>query len=280
MVEPSTPAAISFGRRIGLLADQHPDKAAIIFAQQTGEERTVTWRELDRRSNRIARLLQTRGVDATSLVAIGLPNCPEHLIAAYGAWKLGALVLPVRHSLPDRERDGILEVGRPAAVIADWEGIRYPLVTSADLARQGGYADAPLPDRVPHPGKSIGSGGSTGRSKIIVDPRPWARVPGDPDIMARSGFRPRQVHLVTGPLYHNTPFSWSHFGLFEDQTLVLMEHFDAAHAVDLIERHQVNWLFLAPTMVRRIAQLPDIDRRGFSSIEGVFQTAAPTPPYL
>lgn len=50
------------------------------------------------------------------------------------------------------------------------------------------------------------------------------------------GMRPGQVQLVAGPLYHNAPFTWSHLGLLEDHTLIVMECFEAARAVELIER--------------------------------------------
>lgn len=270
---------ISYGRRLSMLAATHPDKAAILFAPVEGPERTVTWAELDRATNRAARLLETHGVNERSMVVVGLPNWPEHYIATFAAWKLGALVLPMRSSLPVRERDQILAVGMPAVVVANWENVAFPLLTTADLARADSYSDAPHPDRVPHPGKSVGSGGSTGRSKIIVDPRPLAKIPMAPG-ESRNGLRPGQVQLIAGPLYHNSPFSWGHIGLFEDHILVLMERFNAARAIDLIERHRVNFAFLAPTMMKRILDEPGATERDFSSIEGIFQTAAPCPPWL
>lgn len=271
---------VSWGRRITMLAEEHPDQPAIIFAPRDGDERIVTWRELDQRSNQLARKLQEMGVDEESLLAVGLPNCPEHYFATYAGWKLGALVLPVRSNLPTIERDGILEVGNPRAVVADWEDIPYPQVMSRELTELDAYSSAPLPDKVAHPGKSVGSGGSTGRSKIIVDPRRWEAVPGELGYRVLAGFYSNQVQLITGALYHNSPFSWGHFGLFEDHTLVLMDRFDAAHAVDLIERHRVNFAFMAPTMMKRIVDLPDVRQRDFSSIQGIFQTAAPCPPWL
>jgi bile acid-coenzyme A ligase len=69
-------------------------------------------------------------------------------------------------------------------------------------------------------------------------------------------------------------------GLFEDHTLVLFEKFDAARVVDAIERHRVNFGFLAPTMMQRIIRLPGIEERDFSSVEAFFHTAAPCPPWL
>ncbi len=50
--------------------------------------------------------------------------------------------------------------------------------------------------------------------------------------------------------------------------------------VDAIERHKVNFGFLAPTMMQRIVRLPDVQERDFSSVEAFFHTAAPCPPWL
>jgi bile acid-coenzyme A ligase len=272
--------SISYGRRISMLADEHPDKVAVIFAPLEGPERYVTWRELDRRSTQVGRQLQAFGVDDESTVVIGLRNCPEHYFVAYGAWKLGALVLPLRWQLPDRERDALLELAQPKVVVADWEGIAFPRITLAELAVSESYSDEDLPDRIPEPGYAIGSGGSTGRSKIIVTPGALARNPTDRPWMVN--YRPRQVQFVGGPLYHNSPMGCSTTGLFDDHTIVLMEKFDAAKAVDLIERYRVNWGFFPPTMLKRIHDVPGVreGQRDFSSIEGIFQTAAPCPPWL
>ena len=59
-----------------------------------------------------------------------------------------------------------------------------------------------------------------------------------------------------------------------------MVKFDAALAVDLIERHRITTVTATPTMLARIARLPDIDRRDFSSLVWVQQGAASFPPAL
>ncbi|MEZ4523288.1 MAG: AMP-binding protein [Thermomicrobiales bacterium] len=271
---------VSFGRRLSMLAEEHPDRDAIIFIPVEGEEERVSWERLDRRSNQVARLLAGRGVDENSRVVVGMPNIPAHFILTYAAWKLGALVIPIRSNLPARERDALLDLAAPTIVIAPWGGeISHPFLSREELEGSYDDDDSPLPDVVPNPGSRFCSGGSTGRPKIIVDPRPWAFVPGEV-MRVGVGMRQGQVQLVAGPLYHNSPFSWSHMGLFEDHTLVLLEKFDAAKVVDTIERHRVNFGFLAPTMMRRIILLPDVEERDFSSVEAFFHTAAPCPPWL
>ncbi len=272
--------AVSFGRRVSMLAEEHPEQDAIIFVPLEGEELRVSWGRLERRSNQLARLLASRGVDDESRVVVGMPNSPDHFLLTIAAWKLGALVIPIRYNLPARERDALLELAQPTVVAAPWgRESAHPYISREELDQSHALDDGWLPDVVAHPGKSVCSGGSTGLPKIIVDPRPWAFVPGEVGRVG-VGMRPGQVQLVAGPLYHNSPFSWSHMGLFEDHTLVLFEKFDAARVVAAIERHRVNFGFLAPTMMQRIVRMPGIEERDFSSVEAFFHTAAPCPPWL
>ena len=122
----------------------------------------------------------------------------------------------------------------------------------------------------------MASGGSTGRPKLIV-----AKVPAefDPETPAVQ-MQPGDVQLVPGPLYHNGPYSFSMFDLFVGGTLVVMERFDAAEALRLIERYRVQWVFFVPTMMHRIWRLPDREQYDVSSLRTVFSTGAPWPIWL
>jgi len=264
------------------LAAEHPDKTAIVFIPREGEDRRISWRELTESSRRLAHRLKETGVHDESLVVIGLPNCPEHYFATHAAWRLGALVLPVSYRAPPAERDAIVELANPAVVIADWGETAFPTLTSQDVRASKSYADVSLPDVIADPGKAMGSGGATGRPKIIVNPGPWAWGPGDlvKWLGPVTGFNSRQVQLVSGPLYHNSPFGWGHMGLSEDHTLVVFERFDAARVMDAIERYRVSFGFFSPTMMQRIIQLPDINSRDFSSFESMFHSAAPCPEWV
>lgn len=269
---------ISFGRRVAALAAVHPEKAAIIFLPHEGEERVVSWQGLDRATNRIARLLAARGVREGDTVVVGVVNAPEHVFVTVAAWKLGALMLPLRAILPARERDGILALAQPALIFAEWEDAAYPTIHRADLSQSAAYDDAPLPDDPLHPGKAIASGGSTGRAKIVIDRtthpvRYAARA-------ARLGAAHGQVQLLCAPLYHNSPFLAAYGGLADDHTLVLMEHFDAEQAIAAIERHRVNYAYMPPIIMRRIIMHPGVRDRDFSSIQAIQSSAAPCPPWL
>ena len=270
--------APTFGRRVAELAHEHPEKPAVIFLSIDGDERTLTWAQLDRQSNQYARLLATRGVRDGTTVVIGLWNSPEHILLTTAAWKLGALMLPLRAILPKPERDGILDLAEPSLVCADWDDVAYPTLPTDEMARFAEYNDAPLECDPPHPGKAIASGGSTGRSKIIVDRTANPTIYGRR--ASRLGAMPGQVQLICAPLYHNSPFLSSYGGLADDHTLVVMEKFDAERAVGAIERHRVNYAYMPPIIMRRIMMLPGVRERDFSSIQAIQSSAAPCPIWL
>jgi len=272
----STVESTSYMTRMAGLAAGHPDRPAIVFAPIVGEEQSISWDALERRTNRLARLLADRGVGDDSTVAVALWNSPEVIVFTIAAWKRGALVLPLRAILPPRERDEILALARPALVLSEWEGLAWPAIGRDELDADG-YPDDPLPD-VPHPGKAIGSGGSTGHPKLIVD-RAWHPVTSRSH-GRRLGTGPGQIQLVAAPLYHNSPFLQAFTGLADDHTLVLMEKFDAERAADLIARYRVSYAYLPPILMRRLAMLPDFWQRDFSSFDAMHSSAAVCPIWL
>jgi len=286
-VPPLPPGSVSYGRRVTELSALHPDATAMVFAARDGSDRRVSWAELEARSTAGAYLLSAacaRPPGPGDRVVVALPNCPEHIFASYAAWKLGACVVPLRWDLPRWERERIWEVCRPAAVIGDWpaEGDAAMVSLEDFLAATVPPAAEPLGDRVPFPVRAIASGGSTGRPKLIVTPLPGAAVPGRyfETGLLYPGNAPGETQLIPAPLYHTNGFAVCHNGLFEDQLLILMERFDAAQAVDLIERHRVTVMCLAPTMLLRMIRLPGIEGRDLSSIKGILQGAASCPPWL
>ncbi len=267
----------SYMSRIARLAHEHPDRDAIVFAPISGEERSVSWSALEDWTNQIARLLADRGVTHGSMVVTGEWNSPELIAFTIAAWKLGARVLPLRAALPARERDAILELAQPALVLSDWDELNWPTIRTQELSAASSYPNNPLPD-VPHPGKAIGSGGSTGHPKLIIDAA-WNPVAGV-ETGRRLGTRQGQTQLMAAPLYHNSPFLQAFTGLADDHTLVVMEKFDASRAAELIERQRVSYAYLPPILMRRLALLPDFWQRDFSSFEAMHSSAAVCPVWL
>ena len=266
-----------FGVLLGQLAQAAPGFPAV-----TCGEVTVSRAELEARTNRLARVYRDLGVTADSLVTIGLPNGIGFFEATVAAWKLGATPQPISSRLPSAERRAIVDLADPTLVVGvdPAEAPGRPTLTAGFEPDASLPAD-PLPPAVAKSFKAPTSGGSTGRPKLIVATQPavWEAL-ADYTMLMR--MTPDGVHLVTGPLYHNGPFTSSALALLRGNHVVVMERFDAARALMLIERHRVDWMYAVPTMMHRIWRLPEAERTRFnlSSLRVVFHMAAPCPPWL
>jgi bile acid-coenzyme A ligase len=87
---------------------------------------------------------------------------------------------------------------------------------------------------------------------------------------------------VTGPLYHNGPFTTSMLALLNGNHVVVMPRFDAAGALALVAAHRVDWMYAVPTMMHRIWRLPEVERTRYdlSSLRVVVHMAAPCAEWL
>ena len=271
MGETGTPLGVAFGE----LAAKHPDDPAV-----THDEVTVTFAELERRSNRWARVLAGRGAGQDDLVSIGLPNSIAFYEVALAAWKLGAVPQPVSYRLPAAELAALIEVADPAVVVGLEPPDGRPWVP-AGFAPGDDVPDGPLPPAVPPSWKAPTSGGSTGRPKVIVAGGRGLYE----DVTGRAAslrIVPDGVFLCTGPMYHNAPFMFSLMALLLHNHVVVMGRFDAERSLELAERHRVTWFYAVPTMMSRILKLPDERRLAYdlSSVRTLFHLAAPCPPHV
>ena len=252
------------GAAIRLLTERQPERPAL-----TCEDDTVYWRDLEPRTNRLARTFERLGVRQGDFVTIGLPNGIAFYESCIAAWKLGATPQPISSRLPERERAEIVALVQPALVVTE------PVQPDADASEE-----PILPDRIAPAFKAPTSGGSTGRPKIIVSGQNGTTDPDTPFGLADR--RKGQTELVAGPLYHNGPFVFSVPGLLSGGHLVVMTRFDASRALELIERYGVEWTMFVPTMMLRIWRLPEEERlrRDLSSLRTVLHLAAPCPAWL
>ena len=264
---------VSQVQRIGELARDRGDEPAYAHVHADGKEQVVSYAELDRRSSQLAGALADRGVGFGDRLGLGLRNSPQFVMSAFAAWKLGAVPVPVRWDLPDWELDRLREVIDPRAYLGPDD---LPWI-DATVER----ATPTLPDVVAPHLQGICSSGSTGTPKIILASVPAVFHPVFSTPMAENWMpvpRPQTI-LVLAPMYHVNAFSALH-NLLAGDRLVVLEKFDAALALELVERHRVTTFTATPTMLQRMADAPGVDDRDLSSIVWIQQGAAPMPPSL
>lgn len=263
----------SYPARVRELAARHPDRTAVVACASDGTEETLTWGELVDRSSRAARRLAERGAGAGRWVVVGLPNSVAHVVACSAAWMLGASVLALNPRAPRPERDAHLALLPDPTVVATWPDV--PGAT--DLEDAGACEPLPCQDVTAEPGVAIGTGGSTGRPKLVLSEGPWGHDPELVELFAAFGWGRDETVLVPGPLHHSFGFDWCYLALLSGHTVVLLERFDAVRAVDAVERHGVTHVGLVPTMMRRVAALPGIGDRDLTSLRTILHTAGPCP---
>ncbi len=256
-----------------MLAAEDPDAPAV-----TCDSHTLTRGQLESRSNRLARAYAELGVRQGDYVTIALPNSIEWVVATVAVWKLGAVPQPLSARLPDAEYAALLDlvprallVGRP-----DPRGV-VPSVPG-DYEPDPGISDAPLPEAVSPSLKSMASGGSTGRPKLIEDG-------GDGRLRSAAGLAmmgglPTDTQLVPVPLSHNTGFASATRALATGQHLILMPRFDPHEFLRLVTLHRVDYLATVPTIMQRLLPVYRANRDAYdlSSIRRWWHLAAPCPP--
>lgn len=267
---------ISFGAKLAQNAALKAGQPALSCGDQT-----LTYAELHRRSNRIARGLAARGVKAGDLVTLGLPNSVGFVEAAHAIWKLGATPQPISFRLPKAELQAIVELANSPVVIAEFEHrIDRPVVSVAELGALS-EDDSDLPDAIPPISKAPTSGGSTGRPKLILAGQPGVTLKETPEA---GGFRlrPLDTVLMPAPLYHNAPFGMMMQSTALGAHLVLTARFDPEATLAEIQKRRATWVYLVPTMMNRIWHLPEEVRAKYdlSSVETLWHMAAPCPAWL
>jgi len=260
------------------VAEADPDAVAVVCADGDVET-TLTRGELDRAGNRMARAYADLGVTQGDMVTIGLPNSVEWFVACLATWKLGAVPNLVSPRLPGPEREAIIERADPALVVGvTTDQAAGRVAVPAGFAPDPAIDDGPLPDRTSPIERALASGGSTGRPKLICSVEPAVFDPASPLAMLTA----RRAVLVTGPTYHGIPYGTAWRSVLAGATAVVLARFDPSECLRLIERHRVDKMSLVPTMMLRIARLPEDERlaRDVSSLEFVLTSGSPCPPWL
>ena len=260
--------------QVSRLAAQDPEAPAV-----TCSGRTLTRRELDLSTNRLARAFAERGVGEGDYVTIVLPNSIEWVQAVLATWKLGATPTPLSARLPDAELEALLAL-RPQALIvgrADPAG-QTPSVP-AGFTPDPELSDAELPEAVSPVWKSMASGGSTGRPKLI-------EAGGTSRFPAAAGYplgaQEGDVNLLSVPMSHNTGFTTFAVGLVQGHHLVLMPRFEPHEFLTLVTEHRVTFLATVPTIMQRLLPVyrANPDAFDLSSIRRFWHLAAVCPPAI
>jgi long-chain acyl-CoA synthetase len=95
------------------LARSHGERPALLF-----KGTSMSYAELDAQSTAFAAALVTLGVKPGDRVALLLPNCPQFMVAQFGIWKAGAVVIALNPTYSERELETALVSFGASLVVA------------------------------------------------------------------------------------------------------------------------------------------------------------------
>jgi long-chain acyl-CoA synthetase len=280
----------------GTFAATTPDKPAVVM----DDGRTLTYAELEARSNQLAHLFRAAGLRTGDHVAFVLENRPEVFVVAWAAHRAGLYYTATSTRLTPGELEYIVDdcgakaLVASAATVDAAAAIDVPKVELRLLVDGTHDGWEPLDAAVAaHPTTPIAdeaqgsdmlySSGTTGRPKGVKVPLPEAPFPAHTAVaglaMLLFGADESTIYLSPAPLYHAAPLRFCIAGHTIGATVVVMEHFDPEAFLRLVEAHRITFTQVVPTMFIRLLKLPEAVRARYdvSSLRAVVHAAAPCP---
>ncbi len=291
--ELDAPQALATGMTLAVHARTAPDHPAILSA--LGDR---SFDALNQHANQVVRGLRARGLCEGDGVALVCANRPEFVEILAATQRSGFRITPINWHLTGDEIGYIVDNCEARVLFAD---VRFAdaAVLAAKHTPKGAHLfsiggpipgferyedliDGQAPDDLEDPVRGtqmLYTSGTTGRSKG-VHRKKAAALQGGQVAKALAHHAYEDVNLCTGPLYHAAPLAFSlSVPLLYGATVVLMDKWNPAETLELIEKHKVTHTHMVPTMFHRMLALPDDVRRehDLSSLRVVLHGAAPCP---
>ncbi|HTK64835.1 MAG TPA: AMP-binding protein [Pseudonocardia sp.] len=274
------------GGAISIAANRHGDRTGLI-----DERGSLSFAEMDRRSNALANSWRERGLKAGQGVAILARNHRGFLDAVFAAAKSGARIVLLNTDFAGPQ---IREVaGREGTDLLVYDDEYASMLEGLDppLGSWRAWTDEPGPDTLetliatgdtgtPHrPGKTskivILTSGTTGTPKGAPrqEPRSLAAIGG---LLDKVPFKAREVTECCAPLFHALGFANSMIAVGMGTTLVLRRRFDPVATLSSLERNRSTAMIVVPVMLQRMLDVTDggAGERDLSALRIIFVSGA------
>jgi acyl-CoA synthetase (AMP-forming)/AMP-acid ligase II len=246
-------------------AARYPDAPALI-----DELGTLSFADLDRRTNALARGLTGHGLSEGDTVAIMCRNHRWFVEASLASSKLGVHAVYLNTGFAGPQVSEVVVRENAAAVIYDQEFRSVAAEASKDRVAFVAWeeepaqkahpalaeliatrVDGPLPPPAEAGRAVILTSGTTGTPKGANRPSPSSLSP-VAAILSAIPLRARETTVIAAPLFHSWGYAHMLLGTALASTIVLRRHFRPTDILDQIDRHRANALIVVPVMLQRI----------------------------
>ncbi len=279
----------------------HGKKTGVICGHQR-----FSYLEYGHRVNRLSNGLRNLGVQKGDRVSYLGYNCHRLLEAFYGIPQIGAILLPLNIRLIPEDFRYIINESEPKVLFLDRdfipriESIRDKISSIDKFILLGeenntpdwisGTYDDLLKDASPDPPYPLGdypfeeddvaeifyTSGTTGRPKgVMLTHRNLYLHALAVLVSSPMDETDIQVHLI--PLFHVNGWGTPHYLTAMGGTHIMVQRFDPAETMEIIQREKVARFYIIPTMVNAILALPNFTNYDVSSVRRVLVGGAPPP---
>ncbi|GIE91342.1 AMP-binding protein [Actinoplanes regularis] len=263
-------------------AAEHPNLKAL-----TDDRGTLSYRELDERSNALAHALKKLNLPERSVIGVLARDHRGLVLTISAAARAGLRLALMNTGLAAQQFAEVVAREKVRAVIYDDEfaevvaGVPDEVLKFSDveeLSEGQPVTPLPLPERPA--GFIILTSGTTGLPKGA--PRTKVSPLASALIADRIPFPRQGAIVVASPLFHSTGFGAWTVGLSLADHAVLLRRFEAERILEAIAEHRAKMLVAIPTMLTRILALgPEtIAKYDTSSLRAVFVAGSPLAPDL
>jgi long-chain acyl-CoA synthetase len=281
---------LNLGSILKAAAAARPDHPVIRL-----NERTLSYRELDRAARGVAASLRTRGIGPGDAVALMIPNVPEFTIGYFGILYAGCTVVPlnvllaapeVRYHLEDS--DSRLLLAHPLFADPAEAGAAEADVSVVWAGGEGGDSIAAMAAAAPvdrlHPtlptdtAVVLYTSGTTGKPKGAELTHSNLLLNCAVVVPKLLPFGPDDVALATLPLFHSfgqTCIQNAIIGV--GGTFTLLPRFGPKEAFEIVQRDRVTIFAGVPTMYFALLHCEGADAYDMSSLRFCMTGGAPMP---
>lgn len=281
---------MNIGESLPRNAQHFPDKRAIVDAH-----RTVTYRELHERTNRLANYLLAQGICKGDLVGLSCGSRAEHFEALFALAKIGAIAVPFDFNWSARECEAMIHFFAPKAFFLE---ARKETEALAQIARERVYRNNLLligSSSAAHSFDELRTGADLVEGLLFESAINQSK-PNDPEIDVQGldpfllmitsgttgfpkacsinhqtyalrclnygltkGMNPDERALMALPVHFNAGRGSVMSILYLGGTIFIQEKFDAALFLETIEREQITYTMLVPTLCERLLRHERLD---------------------
>lgn len=270
-------------------ARERPDRAALVCV-----DKTLTFRDLDERTDQLSRVFQDHGVGKGDRVGILARNSHAFFEALFACAKVGAVLVTLNWRLSRRELSAILTDSDSSLLLADEEfhgnlpddcspWIRLGEDYERELASHSSGVPEPtevaFQSRGSTPVLQLYSSGTTGLPKgIVITHDNLSQTPVTAEKLF--GMDAKTVNLVVSPLFHVGGLGYGLHAFTVGGTTVISAAADPGTLCHLVQKWGVTHSFMVPSMIQQLIDSDEIRGTDISTLERIAFGGAPVSDAL